>query len=284
MERARSYFSDGGSEDEFVQLEKARKTLGKLPIEGRESELDDLEDKLAKNKISLSEYRAKKDELNYNANISYVGLATSLAQANAPSRGYELYDIKPKNIQKGINLAAMGFTARDYRRMSKELDADGNGYPKKQEIIDYVANSDVEDKATLFDALYYYQGSRNPFGSPTSYSRDQAAAVGKQNGVNAISGETGNIKVKNGESSSSGGGYGRRGYRRWHRRRRGGSSKMPTPKLQNAASAFKVKEFKGSSDTRTSSSKGTTSLAAMLKNIQDTEAKVKPPTPKGARK
>lgn len=247
MDRARTYLADGGSVDEFVKLEKTRKTLGKLSDYDKDAELESVLKQLKNNEISEAEYYQKQGEIKYNANISYVGLATSLAQANAPARGYTLYDIKAKNVQKGINLAAMGFTARDYREMAKAVDADGNGYPKKQEIIDYVANSDVKDKATLYDALYYYKSSRNPFGTPTRYSREVAAATGKKNGIEAISSETGELKLKPDEESSSRGygyrrrrrGYRRRGYRRYSGSTKQAEVKMPKPKTLKASSFTK---------------------------------------------
>ena len=218
MVRSRNYFKEGGSEGEYVKLEKARKTLGKLTDYDEDTEIEKAEKRLAKGEISLAEYHSKEDEIKYNANRSYVGLATSLAQANAPERGYRLYDIKDKNIQKGINLAAMGITARDFRKMSKDLDSDGNGYPSSKEIRAYVANSDIEDKATLYDALYYYKGTYNPFGTPTKYTRAQAAAAGKRNGVEPIGGDDDNKEFNLKTEASSGswrGGYYR--YGRWHR-------------------------------------------------------------------
>lgn len=253
MDRARNYFRDGGSEDEFVQLEKARKTLGKLSEYDESAAQDENYRKLQRGEITAAEYHSKEDEIAYNANLSYVGLATSLAQANAPERGYRLYDIKDKNIQKGINLAAMGFTARDYRKMAKEVDANGNGYPSKQEIIDYVSRSDVADKATLYDALYYYKGSYNPFGSVTNYSRAQAAEAGRKNGVTAISNESGEFKISSADSSGSGysGGF-RRGYR--YKGRSGGKSKVPTINAK--------------------------SMAAATKSVKGTSVKLTPPTPK----
>ena len=243
MNRARNYISNGGSTNEFVKLEKTRKTLGKLSDYDKEAELDKALDDLKSGKISEAEYYEKQGEIKYNSNISYVGLATSLAQANSPSRGYELYDIKAKNVQKGINLAAMGFTARDYRQMKKDLDADGNGYPKKQEIIDYVnSRDDIEDKATLYDALYSYNSKRNPYGAVTNYSRDEAAEVGRRNKVEQISDETGDLVLKDDDEKSGGSGYrryGRRRWRRWHRWGRGGrSSKVKAPALRTD------KEFK----------------------------------------
>lgn len=223
MKRAKTYFKSGGSVDEFVKLEKCRKTLGKLPEEQRNTELSKLENDLAKGNITLAEYHKKKDDINYNADISYIGLATSLAQANSPDRGYRVYDIKDTNIRKGINIAAMGFTARDVRKMKKDLDTDGNGYPKKQEIIDYINKGDFKDKATLFDALYSYKGKYNPFGAVTNYTRAQAAAEGKKKGVEWITDETDDIETT---EEASGGGYYRRGWGRWHRwgRRYGGGS------------------------------------------------------------
>ena len=242
MDRARNYISDGGSTKEFVKLEKARKTLGKLSDYDKEAELDNALAELKSGKINEAEYYQKQGEIKYNANISYVGLATSLAESNAPSRGYVLYDIKAKNVQKGINLAAMGFTARDYREMAKAVDADGNGYPKKQEIIDYVnSRTDIEDKATLYDALFYYNSSYNPFGAVTDYSREQAASNGKARGVEQISDEKGALKLKNDESSSKSSyrGYGRRrSFRRWRSYGGGGSgsAKVPKPKKIKASS------------------------------------------------
>ena len=282
MERAKTYLSSGGSVDEYVKLEKARKSLGKLSDYDKESELDKINDQLAKGQISDDEYYTKQGEIVYNANISYVGLATSLAQSNAPARGYKLYDIKDKNIQKGINLAAMGFTARDYREMAKAVDADGNGYPKKQEIIDYVANSDVADKATLYDALYYYKSSRNPFGTPTNYSRDQAAAAGKAKGVDPISDERGDLDLTDDEESKkSGYGYRRRRYgRRWRHYGHGGSSKkatVPTPK------AIKASQFtQGTALGRTTKSSSTTksSAKATPPTLKRVEAKIDLPTVK----
>ena len=216
MTRARTYIKNGGSEEEYVKLEKTRKTLGKLSDFDKEAELDGILKDLKSGNISEAEYYQKQGEIKYNANISYLGLATSLAQANSPSRGYRLYDIKDKNIQKGINLAAMGFSARDYREMAKAVDTDGNGYPKKQEIIDFVSKSPVEDKATLYDALYYYKGKYNPFGAVTNYSRAQAADAGKAKGVEWITDERDEFEINPEESSGSWrGGYYR--YGRWHR-------------------------------------------------------------------
>jgi hypothetical protein len=278
MNRARNYISDGGSTKEFVKLEKARKTLGKLSDYDKEAELDSALADLKSNKISEAEYYQRQGEIKYNANISYVGLATSLAQANAPSRGYVLYDIKAKNVQKGINLAAMGFTARDYREMAKAVDADGNGYPKKQEIIDYVnSRTDIEDKATLYDALYYYKSSYNPFGTPTNYTREQAAENGKARGVEQISNEKGALKLKDDEESGKSGyrRYGRRRWRRWRRWGRGGHSskaKVPAPKT------IKASQFtKGEALVSKKRGSNTTNANPKLERVK---AKIDLPTPK----
>ena len=314
MTRARNYFKEGGSEKEYTKLELARRTLGKLPDDQKKSELDKLEKQLAKGEVDWAERDAREKSIEYNANISYLGLAASLAQANAPARGYRLYDIKDKNIQKGINLAAMGFTARDYKEMSKALDTNGNGYPSKQEIIDYVENSGFKDKATLFDALYYYQGKSNPFGTPTKYTREQAALMGKKNGVKAISGESEDIKLNPDEGSSDNGyrGYYRGGYRRWHSWGGSRSRKGRQPISANN-SAFKAKKanisggsspkmsVSGASNISRTSARvssnpkiditplnvkavksaktGRTSsnLSAALEDIKKTESKVKPP-------
>lgn len=280
-ERARTYLNDGGSTKEFIKLEKARKTLGKLTDYDEAEEQEKNYKRLQRGEISLDEYHAKEDEINYNANLSYVGLATSFAQANAPSRGYALYDIKAKNAQKGINLAAMGFTSRDYRKMAKEVDADGNGYPSRKEVINYVANSNVEDKATLFDALYYYKGS-NPFGAPTRYSRDQAAAVGKANGVEAISNERGDLNLKD-DSKSSSGGYGRSGYSRRSGRRRsggGGSSKTVKTSVPIKASDYKAdkatyKDMASALQVRSTSKRKTSTKSTAVPKITPPKVKFK---------
>lgn len=255
MNRARTYFRSGGSDDEFVKLEKARKTLGKLPTADEDAEIEKAHDQLAKGEITAAELIEKEKAIKYNANISYIGLATSLAQANAPERGYRLYDIKDRNIQKGINLAAIGYTARDYREMVKALDLDGNGYPSKKEVVNYVANSNIEDKATLFDALYSYQGS-NPFGSPTNYTRAQAAETGRRNGIESISDESGEFDLNEEQKSSSGwGGYGGRYHYYGHGG--GGSSgkaKVPTPKkMGKLAKGEALVSKKKSSSSRSNS-------------------------------
>ena len=235
MKRARTYFNDGGSTDEFVKLEKARKTLGKLPEEQRKDELAKLDAEFSKGNMSYEEYDKREKDINYNADTSYLGLATSFALANSPERGYRVYDIKDSNIRKGMNLAAMGFTSRDVHKMKNDLDTDGNGYPKKQEIIDYINNGNFKDKATLFDALYSYKGKYNPFGAVTNYTRAQAAAEGKKKGVEWITDETDEVNVK--EEAASGGGYYRRRWGRWHKWGHGGGG--GSSKSQVKTGAFK---------------------------------------------
>lgn len=289
MDRANKYFKDGGSTDEYTKLEKTRKTVGKLSDYDKDAELAKALKQLKSGKISEAEYYKKQGEIKYNANISYLGLATSLAQANSPKRGYELYDIKPKNIQKGINLAAMGFNARDYRKMAKAVDTDGNGYPSKAEITAYVSKSGVKDKATLFDALYYYKGSHNPFGTPTNYTREQAAKAGKKAGIEAIDGDTSSFEIKD-DSSSSGSGYGYRRWRRWHSWGHGGRSRRMTgltvknktikkdiphsKTYQHTTKSSKAKlptvKFKEGNSTGPS-------IRTALEDIQRTEKKVSPP-------
>lgn len=280
-DRAKAYFEEGGSMKEYIKLEKNRKNVGKMPKDESAKEIDKLEKQHARGEITSEEYKQKKAAVEYNGNISYVGHAVSLALANSPRRGYKVYDIKDKNIQKGKNLAAMGFTSRDYRQMAKDLDANGNGYPSRQEVIDYVANSDVKDKATLFDALYYYKGS-NPFGTPKEYSRAKAANVGKSKKVEWIVDDKDEFEV-NPEESGSGYGYRRYG-RRWRRwgRRGGGSSKAELPQLRTDA-AFKAKAPAAKTRSKAVRAKGESQLAEALEELKRTEVKVKPPTPKGAK-
>ena len=233
MERARTYFKDGGSVDEYVKLEKTRKTVGRKTGGKKDAELEELENQLENGQITEDEYYSMAGELDYNPNTSYLGKAISFAQANSPERGYRLYDIKDANIQKGINLAAMGYSSGDVRDMKRAIDSDGNGYLKKQEIIDYINNSDVKDKATLFDALYSYKGG-NPYGTPTKYTRAQAAEEGKKQGVEWITDETDDIEVQE-EESGGGGGYYRRGrWHRWGRRGRKKKAKAPSTKIDSA--------------------------------------------------
>ena len=149
----------------------------------------------------------------------------------------------------------MGYSARDYREMAKAVDSSGNGYLSKQEVIDYVANSGVNDKATLFDALYPYDIKYNPFGRATNYSVMQAAEAGKRGGIASIGGSGNNFTVSaDGKSGrSSYGGYYRRGYGGY---RRGGSRKSKVPTI-NAKS-----------------------MAAATKSVKGTSVKLTPPTPK----
>lgn len=244
MTRARNYFNDGGSEEEYVQLEKARKTMGKLSDYDKDAELDKIDKQLANGEISYDEYYNKQSEIKYNANISKIGLATSLAQANSPERAYKLYDIKNDNIRKGVNLAAMGFSARDYREMAKAVDTSGNGYLSRQEVVDYVAKSNVADKATLFDALYPYQTKYNPFGTPTNYTVAQAGLAGKNSGVASIGGSSNDFKISS-SGKSSGNSYGGYSGYRSYKRSGGGSKKVKAPAAKSMAAA--TKKAKGTS-------------------------------------
>lgn len=244
-DRAKEYLSNNGSVEEFAQLENAVKNLGKLSDVDKGKLEDEAYSKLKRGEMSIDDYNTELKKIDYNANMSYVGKSVSLALSGAPARAYKLYDIKGKNVQKGYNLAAMGIDSRQYREMSKACDKDGNGYLKTAEIRDYVANSDYEDKATLFDALCYYSKTRNPFGTPKKYSAEQAAELGKKKGVKQIKANAGADNTVFDESTSSGGRYGGyyrrgRGWRRWGHGGGGSSkAKVPAPKTIKASSFVK---------------------------------------------
>ena len=261
-QRAKDYLDNNGSVEEFAQLENAVKNLGKLSDVDKDRLEDEAYEKLQSGKMSIDEYKTELKKIDYNANQSYVGKAVSLAMSGAPARAYNLYDIKEKNVQKGYNLAAMGIDSRQYREMSQACDKDGNGYLKTAEIRDYVANSDYEDKATLFDALCYYSNVRNPFGTPKRYSSEQAAEIGRSNGVAQIKANAGADNTVFADSKSSGssyGGYGgyRSRYRSGYRYGGGGGSKKATPPKINAKS-----------------------MAAATKKVKGTTVKLEPPSPK----
>lgn len=264
MTRARDYIKSGGSDDEFVKLENARKTMGKLSDYDKDAELDKIDKQLANGEISYDEYYNKQGEIKYNANISRVGLATSLALANSPERAYKLYDIKPANIQKGINLAAMGYDARDYREMAKAVDTSGNGYLSKQEVVDYVANSGVSDKATLFEALYPYTIKYNPFGTPTKYSIAAAAQAGAGKGIEAIGGKDNNFSIK-ADGKSSGNSYGGYGGRRRYRYGGGGSRGVTVSALPQSNYKASKQTYKDIAASLKTGGTTTTSTASKVK-------------------
>ena len=264
-QRAKDYFKNNGSVDEFAQLENAVKNLGKLSDVDKGNLEDEAYAKLKRHEMTIDEYNTELKKIDYNANQSYVGKAVSLAMSGAPARAYNLYDIKEKSVQKGYNLAAMGIDSRKYREMSQACDKDGNGYLKTAEIRDYVANSDFEDKATLFDALCYYNNVRNPFGTPKRYSAEQAAAAGKRAGVTQIkanAGVDGTVFAKDSSSSNSGyGGYSgyRKGYGGYKHRGYGGSSKSKVPALKQSSYKASKRTYKDTAamlKTSSSRSKG----------------------------
>lgn len=257
-DRAKEYLSNNGSVEEFAQLENAVKNLGKLSDVDKGKLEDEAYTKLKRGEMSIDDYNTELKKIDYNANMSYVGKSVSLALSGAPARAYKLYDIKGKNVQKGYNLAAMGIDSRQYREMSKACDKDGNGYLKTAEIRDYVANSDYEDKATLFDALCYYSRTRNPFGTPKKYSAEQAAELGKKKGVKQIKANAGADNTVFDEDASKGGRYGGyyrrgRGWRRWGRGGHSSKAKVPAPKTIKASSFVKgealVSKKRGSNTT-----------------------------------
>lgn len=283
-QRAKDYFNNNGSVEEFAQLENAVKSLGKLSDVDKGNLEDKAYAKLQRGEMSIDEYNTELKKIAYNANQSYVGKAVSLAMSGAPTRAYALYDIKEKNVQKGYNLAAMGIDSRKYREMSQACDTDGNGYLKTAEIRDYVANSDVEDKATLFDALCYYSNVRNPFGTPTHYSVEEAAEAGKRNGVTQIKVNAGedNSTLAKDKSSGNGwyGGYYRRGYGGWHRwHRYGHGSKKKekayvAPKIKQSNYKASQRHYKDlASSLRTRS--GSTALPTTTTKIEPPKVKFK---------
>lgn len=277
-QRAKDYLKNNGSVEEFAQLENAVKNLGKLSDVDKDKLEDEAYAKLQSGKMSIDEYNTELKKIDYNANQSYVGKAVSLAMSGAPARAYNLYDIKGKNVQKGYNLAAMGIDSRKYRELSQACDKDGNGYLKTAEIRDFVANSDYEDKATLFDALCYYSNVRNPFGTPTNYSSAQAAEIGKRSGIAQINANAGadNTVFNEGKSSSSGyGGYGYGGYggRRWRRYGGGGSKGVKVsalPKSNYKASKQTYKDIAASLRTN-----GTTTSTASKVKVEPPKVKFK---------
>lgn len=283
-QRAKDYLKNNGSVEEFAQLENAVKTLGKLSDVDKGNLEDEAYAKLERGEMSIDEYNTELKKIAYNANQSYVGKAVSLAMSGAPTRAYALYDIKEKNVQKGYNLAAMGIDSRRYREISQACDTDGNGYLKTAEIRDYVANSDYEDKATLFDALCYYNNVRNPFGTPNRYSPEEAAEIGKNNGIKQIkvNGGADNTTLAKDKSSSGGyGGYYRRGYGGWHRWRHYGSSKKKekpyvAPKIKQ--SLYKASSSNGHYKSLASSLQtrsGSTALPTTTTKIEPPKVKFK---------
>lgn len=271
-QRAKDYFKNSGSIDEFAQLENVVKTYGKVSDVDRDKLEDEALKKLQRKEISMDDYQTELDKIAYNANQSYVGKAVSLAQSGAPARAYNLYDIKDKNVQKGYNLAVMGINSRKYREMSKACDTDGNGYLKTAEIKAYVDKSDIKDKATLFDALCYYPNVRNPYGTPKQYSAKDAAEAGKRDGVAQIKANEGKDNTKFVESSSgnSGGYYGYRGYyggrwRRWGRR--GGSGGSSAKMNQSAFKAKKISVKGGAKAVKSPSSQSSSGSKATYKSL-----------------
>lgn len=278
-DRAKEYLNNNGSVEEFAQLENAVKNLGKLSDVDKGKLEDEAYTKLKRGEMSIDDYNTELKKIDYNANMSYVGKSVSLALSGAPARAYKLYDIKGKNVQKGYNLAAMGIDSRQYREMSKACDKDGNGYLKTAEIRDYVANSDYEDKATLFDALCYYSKTRNPFGTPKKYSAEQAAELGKKKGVKQIKANAGADNTVFDEDASKGGRYGGyyrrgRGWRRWgHGGGHSSKAKVPAPKTIKASSLKKGEALV----SKKKSSGNTTNTNPKLERVK---AKIDLPTPK----
>ena len=276
-QRAKEYFKNSGSIEEFAQLENAVKSLGKLSDVDKGNLEDEAYAKLKRGEMSIDDYNTELKKIDYNANQSYVGKSVSLALSGAPARAYKLYDIKAKNVQKGYNLAAMGIDSRKYREMSQACDKDGNGYLKTAEIREYVANSDFDDKATLFDALCYYSNVRNPFGTPKQYSAEQAAKLGRSMGVTQIKANTGADNTSFAEDSSANTGYSgyyRRGYgwRSYGRRGSSSKAKVPAPKTIKASSLVKG-EALVSKKSKSSTSTTTPKLERVKAKIDLPEAK-----------
>lgn len=140
------------------------------------------------------------------------------------------------------------------------------------------------DFARYAGKTYYYEDDEGGR-SQTYFNKAQMIAYLEKKGYSREKAEALYNSFKQSNAKPYGSSSGRRGYRRRGYRRRGGggSRKAPAPKLKST-SAYKAKQFKSKVKASGKSSKGTTSLAAALDDIRKTEAKVKPPTPKGAKK
>ena len=129
----------------------------------------------------------------------------------------------------------------------------------------------MEDKATLFDALYPYQIKYNPFGSVTNYSREQAAEMGRRNGIESIDSDTSDFALNTDNASSGYSGYGRRrgGY---GRRRSGGSSKTKTVTPPSISQS----NYKASKQTYKSMAE-TLKALPQTNSVKTASVKVEPP-------
>ena len=151
-----------------------------------------------------------------------------------------------------------------------------------EEAVDFARNAGktyyTENEEGGSSATYYNKKEMIQYLIDKGYSYEKAEAL-----FNAF--KQSNAKPYSGNNLSSGRrGYRRRGYRRYGRRRGGGGSSGSGVEIPAAkASAYTAKAFSPTAKVTppTARSRGTTSLAASLKAIQDTEAKVKAPIKRG---
>lgn len=116
---------------------------------------------------STEEYN-KASEITKGSGNDYMLKAMKLAKSNAPDRLYAVNDIYQSKMDAARVLAKSGMKASQFKGMKKKVDTDGNGYLKKEEVTNYVNKQKLSsnEKKALYSALAYANWN-NDYGTPT---------------------------------------------------------------------------------------------------------------------
>ena len=205
---------------------------------------------------------------------------------------------KKKAIDQLWNLTqdkAKGSQQAGERAVYEAQGKDGSEYDFKNEVskkkqenlqpfIDagIVSYEDAVDFARNAGKTYYYPGEDEDSAgtSKTYYNKTQMMEYLMSKGYSEEEAAALYNSFKASNAKEYGSSSGRRGYRRRGYRRRGGGGGTKVHKLKT--SAYKTKQFKAKNapKAKTSSANGAKSLAAGLKELQQTQAKVAPPKAK----
>lgn len=140
MDCAKHYFKNGGSMEEYRDLKKVKDSVPKMTSGGS----------------GKADFRA---------------LASELLQHGAPKRAYYAFDIRQDNLQKAINAAAVGLTAKELKQIK---DSVGDGR-KDADLEAAIANSGLSDKkkAAAWGIFYNrWNGHKAPFGTLNYTEKD----------------------------------------------------------------------------------------------------------------
>ena len=170
--RAKDYFKNGGSVEEFKRFQKASKN-----VKGKGKD-------------------------------TYLNKAYALAKMGASDRAFAVFDIKDTKVTKARNMAAVGVTPKQIQAHRGKADTSGNNYLDKAEVQAYVSRlkGSKAKKSVIYDSLAFWRNNGNPYGSINATAKQAADKKfkAKYSGGKSDEGKAGPVPLKRGYQTENG--------------------------------------------------------------------------------